>query len=136
MGRRIDGDALLKTAGKLMQGLCADERDEILSLEDLKKLVETEAKVEALLERERNKLIGGLKPCPWCGRAPYIVATDEEGNTPYKPMPKPGGYSIFHTSEGAEDNCPIATDPSIALGMWLYDTEEEAVEAWNRRAEG
>lgn len=75
-----------------------------------------------------------FKPCPWCGRTPMIVLTDELG-APYKPNPRPAGYSLFHISQGEDDRCPIATEAWLALGVWLYDNEEEAAEAWNARME-
>lgn len=75
-----------------------------------------------------------LKPCPWCGRVPEIVPTDEEG-APYKPWPRPAGYMIFHVSLGKNDRCPISMGTGMALGTWLYETEEEAAEAWNGRTE-
>jgi len=74
-----------------------------------------------------------LKPCPWCGRVPVIRAETEEV-APYKPHPRPAGYSIEHISLGDEDDCPIATFPGQTLGTWQYDTEEEAADAWNARA--
>ena len=35
--------------------------------------------------------------------------------------------------ESENDGCPIATEDGALLGVYAYDTKEEAVEAWNRR---
>lgn len=44
---------------------------------------------------------------------------------------------IRHTHEN-NPNCPIAVyevDGGIVGGVYIYDTPEEATEAWNRREE-
>ncbi len=77
-----------------------------------------------------------LKPCPFCGMVPEIVVTDDEGNVhpdEYRDDPWSGlGFAIAHYDPAFD--CPVAlhegeTYPSI------YDSEEEAAAAWNRRAE-
>lgn len=41
---------------------------------------------------------------------------------------------LYHSVEENED-CPIATEEGAMLGMYGYDTQQEAAEAWNRRAD-
>ena len=80
-----------------------------------------------------------LLPCPFCGGKARIQLTDEEGNwreRSYLQNPYSGiGYVLIHTNN-AEDECPIATysEDETSLGIWNYDSEKSAVEAWNRRA--
>ena len=60
-----------------------------------------------------------LKPCPFCGGSAKIVLCDDEGN--------------LHDEN---PQCPIAryeVDGGIVGGVYIYDTEEQAAEAWNRR---
>ena len=75
-----------------------------------------------------------LDPCPFCKISPKIQITDDEGNfrdESYLNDPWSGvSYGIVH--EAAKDvDCPIATHPEELLGSALYDTLEEAAEAWN-----
>ena len=48
-----------------------------------------------------------------------------------------GAYGIIHDDTNANDedfDCPIAVaDIGRPIGRFLYDTREEAIEAWNRR---
>ena len=79
-----------------------------------------------------------LKPCPFCGGTATIVCCDDEGNIhddDYKNDPWSGlGYQIRHPYEENED-CPIAkyVEDGAVMGVHIYDTKEEAAEAWNRR---
>lgn len=77
--------------------------------------------------------MSGLKPCPFCGSTIHMGVCDEEGNPrneSYKECPYSGiKFALMHE----ESDCPIATYRGEQLGMWLYDTEEEATKAWNRR---
>lgn len=80
-----------------------------------------------------------LKPCPFCGGQPSIVPCDDEGNLhdeDYVLRPYSGlGFVIRHTHED-NPGCPIAiyeVDGGIVGGVYIYDTEEQAAEAWNRR---
>lgn len=56
-----------------------------------------------------------LKPCPFCGGEARIIAK------PYEPK----------VCVGCDDDTCLGFS---GLG-WLYDSEKEAIEAWNRRAE-
>lgn len=80
-----------------------------------------------------------LKPCPFCGGKATIVYCDDEGNLhgdDYEDDPWSGlGYRIRHSHEENED-CPIAryAEDGATMGdVYIYDTREEAIEAWNRR---
>lgn len=80
-----------------------------------------------------------LKPCPFCGGKATIICCDDEGNNhdgDYENDPWSGlGYLIRHSHEENED-CPIATyteDGATVGGVYIYNTREEAAEAWNRR---
>ena len=82
-----------------------------------------------------------LKPCPFCGGEVSLVLCDDEGNLhdeSYKEHPYSGlGFMLRHTHEENPD-CPIAKyecDGGILGGVYIYDTEEQAAEAWNRRAD-
>ena len=77
-----------------------------------------------------------LRPCPWCKKVPKIQLTDAEGNfrnESYLDDPYSGvGYALIHITEYLDDKCPIATvDEETILGGMIYDTEEEAIAAWN-----
>lgn len=83
-----------------------------------------------------------LKPCPFCGGIPDIGTFDDEGNShielEYEKEPWSGlTYGIIHDDTNANDedfDCPIAVaDIGRPIGRFLYDTREEAIEAWNRR---
>ena len=74
-----------------------------------------------------------LLPCPFCGGMTKVVQCDDEGNVrgeEYESNPWSGlGYRVVHES----DDCPISTgEDGYNL---IYDSREEAVEAWNNRAE-
>lgn len=82
-----------------------------------------------------------LKPCPFCGGKVSLVLCDDEGNLhdeAYREHPYSGlGFMIHHAHE-ENPECPIASyecDGGILGGVHIYDTEEQAAEAWNRRAE-
>lgn len=76
-----------------------------------------------------------LKPCPFCGIKPTLHLCDEEGNLhceSYLNNTYSGiSYKILHEGQNVEEaNCPILTDEG---GRWLYDTEQDAIDAWNKR---
>lgn len=82
-----------------------------------------------------------LKLCPFCGGRAVIQIRDDEGNLhneEYEKNPWSGlSYTIAHFHEDNED-CPIARyeeDEGKMGGVYLYDTKEDAIEAWNRRVE-
>ena len=80
------------------------------------------------------------KPCPFCGGRVGITVCDDEGNLhdrEYLARPYSGvGYQLRHTHE-LNPGCPIAKyeEEGGIVGVWIYDTAEEAIEAWNRRAD-
>ena len=80
-----------------------------------------------------------LKPCPFCGGEVKVIICDREGNArsdEYEKDPWSGlGFMLYH---GVEKNpyCVIANDPGEHLGGWIYDTREEAIDAWNSRVKG
>lgn len=81
-----------------------------------------------------------LKRCPFCGGKATLVCCDDEGNIHrggYENDPFSGlCFRICHSVEENE-NCPIASYDvdGATMGIYLYDTKEEAIEAWNRRVE-
>lgn len=80
------------------------------------------------------------KPCPFCGGKVAVVICDDEGNlhdddylfNPYSGV----GYRLRHTHE-LNPNCPVARyeEDGGTVGVYIYDTTEEAIEVWNRRAD-
>ena len=82
-----------------------------------------------------------LKPCPFCGAKIRIIVCDDEGNEhdeEYEKDPWSGlGYQLYHDIvDDPTDSCPIAgAECEGVMGVWIYDTKEEAIEAWNRRAD-
>ena len=82
-----------------------------------------------------------LKPCPFCGAKIRIVVCDDEGNLhcdEYEENPWSGlGYRLYHDiADDPTEKCPIAGHEAEGeMGIWIYDTREKAIEAWNRRAE-
>ena len=82
-----------------------------------------------------------LKPCPFCGGKVSLVLCDDEGNLhdeAYIEHPYSGlGFMLHHAHE-ENPECPIASyecDGGILGRVYIYDTEEQAAEAWNRRAD-
>lgn len=87
-----------------------------------------------------------LKPCPFCKRtdAVFIGVHDDEGNfhgelgsdsgNQYENDPWSGlSYGLHHAGRG---ECLLCTDDyDGCMGGVLFDTPEDAAEAWNRRAE-
>jgi hypothetical protein len=79
-----------------------------------------------------------LKPCPFCGRIPRIAVCDDEGNLhheEYENDPWSGlGYLLEHVAIEENDYiCPVATFEDEPIGTRIYDSREEAINAWNRR---
>ena len=82
-----------------------------------------------------------LKPCPFCGGEVSIILCDDEWNLhdeSYREHPYSGlGFMLHHAHEDNPE-CPIASyecDGGILGGVYIYDTEEQAAEAWNRRVD-
>lgn len=82
-----------------------------------------------------------LKPCPFCGAQIRIIICDDEGNNhneEYENDPWSGlGYQLYHDiDDDSSESCPIARHRGEGvMGVWIYDTREEATESWNRRAD-
>lgn len=79
-----------------------------------------------------------LKPCPFCGGKAEISVSDDEGNhrnEEYENDPWSGlSFKIQHDHE-SNKGCPIANfeEDGGTVGVYLYDSREEAIEAWNKR---
>ena len=77
--------------------------------------------------------------CPFCEGEVRIVVCDSEGNLrpdEYENDPWSGlGFKLYHDETMTNgEYCPIAGHESEGtLGMYIYDTKEEAIEAWNTR---
>nr|DAO91958.1 MAG TPA: restriction alleviation protein [Caudoviricetes sp.]DAR75205.1 MAG TPA: restriction alleviation protein [Caudoviricetes sp.] len=80
-----------------------------------------------------------LKRCPFCGKnAVYIGVCDDEGNfhgrlgCEYEQDPWSGlSYDLHHEGWG---KCILCTDgDNQSMGGVLFDTAEDAIEAWNKR---
>jgi len=82
--------------------------------------------------------IESLKPCPFCGGEADFGISDREGNSrdeEYEKDPWSGlSYTIEHVHE-ANSGCPIAQYEcdGAMMGVYLYDSREEAAAAWNKR---
>lgn len=80
-----------------------------------------------------------LKPCPFCGGEVLIMVCDDEGNIhtwDYEYDPWSGlAYCLWHSQvENLTNECPIAGHEGEGkMGVWLYESRDEAAEAWNRR---
>lgn len=78
-------------------------------------------------------------PCPFCEGEVYVGVFDSEGNRrteEYEDDPWSGlAFGLIHSENDALGECAIATYDGEMLGMYLYDTREEAIAAWNRRAQ-
>ena len=70
---------------------------------------------------------GALSPCPFCGADIKILPC--KYNEP--------GYELYHEiSDDPKDRCPIAGHNGEGrLGIWIYDTVEEATKSWNTRSD-
>lgn len=79
-----------------------------------------------------------IKPCPFCGGKVEVVVCDDEGNRhteEYEKDPWSGlGYMLSHSEDNAIGDCPIAQYAGESVGILIYDSREEAIEAWNNRA--
>lgn len=78
-----------------------------------------------------------LKPCPWCDKnAVHVAVCDDEGNyhgelgCEYEKDAWSGlSYALYHDGWG---DCILCTDGTEGcMGGVLFDTAQEAIDAWN-----
>lgn len=87
-----------------------------------------------MMDKQEAKLL----PCPFCGGEARILVSDSEGNLrddDYEMNPWSGlGYRLIHAIEENE-GCPIAKYDcdGAEMGVYIYNSKKEAIEAWNRR---
>lgn len=83
-----------------------------------------------------QKSVIELKPCPFCGGQVKFLTMDDEFNIrdeEYEKDPWSGlQYGLYHDVKDNE-GCPIATHVDEILGVYGYDTREDAADAWNER---
>lgn len=97
---------------------------------------ETQARKAEMADQfpDSKKMV--LKPCPFCKQSIRLQLCDSAGNfrgpeyadNPWGRL----GFQLIHEVKDGE--CPIATHDGESLGSFIYDTREQAAEAWNRRA--
>lgn len=79
-----------------------------------------------------------LKPCPFCGGKVKLFISDDEGNLRNKEYEVDAwsglSYQLSHHI-GTNPDCPIAShdEDGGIIGIWLYESKEEAIKAWNKR---
>ena len=77
-----------------------------------------------------------LKTCPFCNGEVELKVSDDEGNSrpdEYENDPWSGlTFRLDHPREKNKD-CPIAHYEDEIMGTYLYESREEATEAWNNR---
>lgn len=79
-----------------------------------------------------------LKPCPFCGGKAFLIVCDDEGNFKNEDYEQDAWsglwYMLGHELKDNED-CPIAvrTDGDENIGVTMYGSRAEAIEAWNKR---
>lgn len=87
-------------------------------------------KMKVIYLEDEELIDAGLR-CPFCGEPVLICVCDDEGNLhelEYENDPYSGlGYVLVHWTEVT---CPIASFDGETLGREIYDTIEEAVNAW------
>ena len=72
-------------------------------------------KLTQTFDMKAGKMPNILKPCPWCGRAPILKHE------------KVGGDNFWSVECKNNDECPVN------LVTRDFDSEEEAIETWNKR---
>lgn len=79
------------------------------------------------------------KKCPFCGGDVAIHICDDEGNLrsdEYESDPYSGlGFILYHDTNMAKNECPIAHDKGEHLGVYIYESREEAKRAWSKRTQ-
>ena len=93
------------------------------------------------VSQQKENSMDELRPCPFCKKqAVFIGVHDDEGNyhgrigCEYESDPWSGlSYALHHEGWG---ECILCSDgENEVMGGVLFDTAEEAAEAWNRRAD-
>lgn len=79
-----------------------------------------------------------IKPCPFCGGEVVVAISDGEGNLRDEEYEKdPWSGLAYQLSHNVSDNpeCPVAShyEDGGIIGVWIYDTKESAITAWNTR---
>lgn len=78
-----------------------------------------------------------LSKCPFCGGSFEIVGVDENGDVQY--IDEEEGLPLYWTCGVIHDvrynDCPLAMGAKDLIGGYEYDTIEEAVDMFNRRAD-
>lgn len=78
-----------------------------------------------------------LKPCPFCGGTFELVGIDEDGKI--ESIDEEEGLPVLWTCGVIHDvlynDCPIAMGAKDLIGDYDYDSIDEAIDMFNRRAE-
>lgn len=121
-------------------GLTTGKIYEVIEETETKYIVSNDLGGTSTISKEKFEIMSiiELKPCPFCGGKAKLSVSDSEGNfrnSDYANDPYSGlMYRINHSYEENE-GCPIANYEidGGSVGVYLYENQEEAIEAWNKR---